>query len=153
ADLAAGVVRVVGDAAARFDEDALRMLRAVRFAAQLGFDIEPATLAAIRQHAALLDHVSAERIRDEFSKLVLAPRPAPALEILRETGLLERFLPELLEGVGVAQNVHHAFTVWEHNILACQHAEPVLTLRLAALLHDVAKPRCLTVDAQGNRHF
>src|SRR5690606_11138439 len=99
------------------------------------------------------DHVSAERIRDEFSKLVLAPRPAPALEILRETGLLERFLPELLEGVGVAQNVHHAFTVWEHNILACQHAEPVLTLRLAALLHDVAKPRCLTVDEQGNRHF
>jgi len=153
ADLIAGVVRAVGDPAARFDEDALRMLRAVRFAAQLEFRIEPATLAAIRGHAALLDHVSAERIRDEFNKLLLAPRPVPALEILRETGLLERFLPELLEGVGVAQNVHHAFTVWEHNILACQHAEPVLTLRLAALLHDVEKPRCLTVDAQGNRHF
>ncbi|MFO7246304.1 MAG: HD domain-containing protein [Thermaerobacter sp.] len=152
-DLEAGVIRTVGDPGARFQEDALRMLRAVRFAAQLEFRIEPEVLEAIREHAALLGHVSAERIRDEFSKILLAPRPAPALETLRETGLLERFLPELLEGVGVAQNVHHAFTVWEHNVLACQHARPDLVLRLAALLHDVAKPRCLTVDPDGSRHF
>ncbi|HEX6990113.1 MAG TPA: HD domain-containing protein [Bacillota bacterium] len=152
-DLAAGVVRAVGDPNARFAEDALRMLRAVRFAAQLAFRIEEDTLAAVRRHAHLLDHVSSERIRDEFGKLLLAPEPAPALEILKDTGLLGRFLPELLEGVDVAQNVHHAFTVWKHNVLACQHAPPVLTLRLAALLHDVAKPRCLGIDEAGGRHF
>ena len=152
-DLTAGVVRAVGDPEERFREDALRMLRAIRFAAQLEFILDPATLGAIARHAALLDHVSRERIRDEFSKLLLAPHPADALRLLKSTGLLERFLPELLEGDGVAQNVHHAYTVFDHNIRACQEAPPALHLRLAALLHDIAKPRCLSIDERGERHF
>lgn len=152
-DLCRGVIRAVGNPEQRFKEDALRMLRAVRFSAQLGFRIDDATLAAIAKHAALLQHVSKERIRDEFSKLLLAPKPQAALNTLKDTGLLQQFLPELLEGVGVEQNIHHAYTVWEHNVRACEEAPPVLHLRLAALLHDVAKPRCLTVDEHGGRHF
>jgi len=151
-DLDRKIVRAVGTPAERFREDALRMMRAVRFAAQLGMTIEAATLEAIKSEADLLRHVSAERIRDEFNKILVSPAPAAALEVLRETGLLSVFLPELLEGVGFEQNVHHAFTVWEHTLIAVETIPPVLHLRLAALLHDVAKPRTLTVVA-GERHF
>lgn len=153
ADLIDGIVRAVGNPDQRFLEDALRMLRAIRFAAQLEFEIEAETLAAISRHAESLIHVSKERIRDEFNKLILAPKPRRALNLLKSTGLLAQFLPELLEGAGVEQNVHHAFTVWDHNVRACEEAPPVLHLRLAALLHDVAKPRCLSVDKHGQRHF
>jgi len=156
-DLQAGIIRAVGDPAERFGEDALRMLRAVRFAAQLGFEIEPETFAAIRENAHLLVHVSAERIRDEFVRALLSPAPRYAVELLRETGLLAHFLPELLEGVDFEQNRHHRYSVWEHNLLALehisQHAPAELHLRLAALLHDIAKPRTLTVDSEGRRHF
>lgn len=152
-DLIRGVIRAVGQPDQRFQEDALRMLRALRFSAQLNFQVHPETLAAIKRHAQLLSHVSKERIRDEFSKLIMAPKPLDALNALKDTGLLEIFLPELLEGVGVEQNIHHAYTVWEHNIRACQEAPPELHLRLAALLHDVAKPRCLTIGEDGSRHF
>ncbi|MHB8926729.1 MAG: CCA tRNA nucleotidyltransferase [Bacillota bacterium] len=151
-DLDRKVIRAVGDPAARFREDALRMMRAVRFSAQLGMTIEPATLSAVKTDAKLLKHVSAERIRDELNKTLLAPAPAASLEVLRETGLLAVFLPELLEGVGFEQNVHHAFTVWEHTLIAVDAIPPVLHLRLAALLHDVAKPRTLAIIA-GERHF
>lgn len=152
ADLAAGLIRAVGDPAERFSEDALRMMRAVRFAAQLGFDIAPPTFAAIKEKNELLRHVSAERIRDEFAKLLVSPQPARGLEMLRESGLLARFIPELLEGVGFEQNEHHAYTVWEHELIALATVPPKLHLRLAALLHDVAKPACLSVDGRA-RHF
>lgn len=152
-DLEQRIIRAVGDPAQRFEEDALRMLRAVRFAAQLGFTIEPVTLAAIAPRAATLRHVSAERIRDEFAKAIVSPNPVDALELLRETGLLAEFLPELLEGYGVEQNRHHRFTVWEHNLIAMAAVPPQLHLRLAALLHDVGKPRSLSVDRDGERHF
>lgn len=152
-DLEDRIIRAVGDPAERFEEDALRMLRAVRFAAQLGFDIEPATRAAIKPLAATLRHVSAERIRDEFAKAITSPNPVDALEALRETGLLAEFLPELLEGYGMEQNRHHRFTVWEHNLFAMASVPPQLHLRLAALLHDVGKPRSLSTDGKGDRHF
>ncbi|MHB0884409.1 MAG: CCA tRNA nucleotidyltransferase [Bacillota bacterium] len=151
-DLELKVIRAVGDPTERFREDALRMMRAVRFSAQLGMTIEPATMTAIKAQSGLLRHVSAERTRDEFNKILLSPAPAASLEVLRETGLLAVFLPELLEGVGFEQNVHHAFTVWEHTLIAVDTIPPVLRLRLAALLHDVAKPRTLAVIA-GERHF
>ncbi|ADU50260.1 polynucleotide adenylyltransferase/metal dependent phosphohydrolase [Thermaerobacter marianensis DSM 12885] len=153
ADLEAGVVRAVGDPDERFREDALRLLRVVRFAARFGYRVEPRTEAALARCAPLIRHVSWERIREEMSGLLVSPRPAWGLELLRTSGLLEPIWPELLEGVGVAQNVHHAYTVWEHNLLACQYTPPVLRLRLAGLLHDVGKPRTVSVDARGQRHF
>jgi poly(A) polymerase/tRNA nucleotidyltransferase (CCA-adding enzyme) len=152
-DLEQRIIRAVGDPSRRFEEDALRMLRAVRFAAQLDFAIEPATLTAISEHAADLAHVSTERIRDEFSKILVSPNAVATVELLRTTGLLAQFLPELLEGYGVEQNRHHAFTIWEHNLIAMGTTPPRLYLRLAALLHDVGKARSLSVDERGDRHF
>ncbi len=145
-------VRAVGDPESRFREDALRLLRAVRFAAELDLEIDPQTLAAVGPNASLLTHVSAERVRDEFSRIVTSRAPGRALEVMRQTDLLAQFLPELLEGVGVEQNIHHRYDVWTHALLSVANTPPRLELRLAALLHDVAKPRCLVVE-NGERHF
>ena len=152
ADLARGIVRAVGDPAARFSEDALRMMRAVRLTAELGFSLDPDTSAAIRDNAALLGRIAVERVRQELDRCLLGPDPARALELLRSLGLLKEIIPELLEGVGFEQNEYHAYTVWEHTLLTVQAVPAVLRLRLAALLHDVAKPRTLTVE-DGRRHF
>jgi len=152
-DLVRGVVRAVGDPEERFNEDALRLLRVVRFAARFGYTIEPRTEAALARCAGLIRHISWERIREEMSATLLTARPAWALNVLRLSGLLDHIWPELLEGVGVAQNVHHAYTVWEHNLLACEYTPPVLRLRLAGLLHDVGKPRTVSEDDSGERHF
>lgn len=152
-DLFLGRLRAVGDPGRRFAEDALRMLRAIRLSAQLQLRIDPATRAAIAAHAPSLSAVAAERIRDEFAKAVLSPWPAYALEMMRETGLLGVFAPELLEGVGVAQNEYHRYSVWEHALVALENTPPDLGLRLAALLHDIGKPRCLSTGPDGRRHF
>lgn len=153
ADLGAGRLRACGDPAARFEEDPLRMLRAVRLAAQFHLEIDPATAAAIPPLAPRLAAVAPERIGAEFGRLLVTPRPAWAMERLREWGLLGQFAPELLEMVGVEQNRYHAYPVWEHALMALALVEPVLHLRLAALLHDVGKPRCVSVDEAGDRHF
>ena len=116
ADLSAGVIRTVGDPDARFGEDGLRPLRGARFAAVLEFSVDPATLAAMGRARAGLARVARERVRDELVKLLAAPRPSVGIEILRETGLLEDILPELLEGVGMEQNRFHAHTVYEHTL-------------------------------------
>jgi putative nucleotidyltransferase with HDIG domain len=128
---------------ASFVEDPLRMLRAAQFAARFEYMPTPAVLEAMRSAAPLVTSVSAERIAEEFTKLlVLAARPSIGLELLRETGVLGHLWPELLEGVGVEQNEWHAYDVWTH-LLATLDASPPgdLTIRLAALLHDVGKPR------------
>jgi poly(A) polymerase/tRNA nucleotidyltransferase (CCA-adding enzyme) len=143
-DLRAKIIRTVGRPEDRFGEDALRMLRAVRFAAQLGFDIESRTQAAIARDAALLAHISQERIRDEFSKLIMTRQAAWGVQMLYSTGLLRFIIPELIEGVGMTQNKHHIFTVWEHNLRALDYAVSKnysFEVRLASLLHDVGKPR------------
>lgn len=142
-DLAARVLRAVGDAEERFSEDGLRALRAARFVATLEFELEPSTRAAIAGERArsTFRKVSAERVRDEWMKTMKAHRPSRAFETMRETGLLELMCPELLESVGCEQNRYHAFDVWGH-AMACLDAckrDPVL--RVAALLHDVGKPR------------
>ena len=106
--------------------------------------IEKKSLEAVKKNAGLLKFVSKERIRDEFSKLIMADGAVKGLEILRETGLLKEFLPELLEGYGVGQNLHHIYTVWEHNLRALECAIKegwAFDVRLSALLHDVGKPR------------
>jgi len=152
-DLAEGLLRACGRPEDRLAEDPLRTLRAVRLAAEFHLEIEPALLRAIRGAAPLLSRVAPERIGTEFGRLLVTDRPAWGMQRLRELNLLEQFAPELLEMVGVEQNQYHAFPVWEHALMALALVPPALHLRLAALLHDVAKPRCLSVDEEGNRHF
>jgi len=143
-DLKNKIIRAVGEPAERFQEDALRLLRAVRFSAELDFTIEERTREAVKKNAGLLKFISKERIRDEFVKLIMSEGAAEGIEFLRESGLLKEFLPELLEGVGVGQNLHHVFTVWEHNLKALEYTVKKgysFEVKLASLLHDIAKPR------------
>ncbi len=140
-DLERGVLRAVGDARERFAEDGLRVLRAARFVATLELELDPDTRAAIRPTLDTYRKVAMERVRDEWVKAMKARAPSLAFEVMRETGILEITCPELLEGVDLAQNRFHAYDVWRHG-LACMDAcvaDPVL--RIAALLHDVGKPR------------
>ncbi len=141
ADLQARTIRAVGKAIERFSEDGLRVLRAARFSATLEFDLAPDTFSAIQPTLDTFRKVSAERVRDEWMKAMKARRPSRAFEVMRETGILGVSCPELLEGVDMEQNKWHSFTVWRH-AMACMDAcvgDPVL--RIAALLHDVGKPR------------
>jgi len=143
-DLQKKIIRAVGDPNERFREDALRLLRAVRLASELGFSIEERTEKALKKNAGLLKFISKERIRDEFQKLLMSDAAGQGMELLRKSGLLEVFLPELLEGYGVGQNLHHIYTVWEHNVKSLEHAvkeEWSPEIRMSALLHDVGKPR------------
>jgi len=140
ADLADRIVRCVGRAEERFREDALRMLRCVRIAGQLGFSIEEETYRALARCAEMLHHVARERLREEFDRILAQPRPSVALERLFETGLLERFLPELATCYGVSQNRYHAFDIFYHSLCAVDQAPAGnRVVRLAALLHDLGK--------------
>lgn len=142
-DLEKKIIRAVGEPDNRFNEDALRILRAVRLAAELDFEIEPETKNAIKKHASHLKEIAAERIHDEFVKIIMSARAKEGIELAWETEILKYIAPELEEGVGVEQNKAHSFTVWEHNLKSLEHAASKkwpLEIRLAALLHDVAKP-------------
>jgi len=152
-DLARRTVRAVGDPATRFAEDHLRVLRAHRFVAELGFELEPATADASRAWAPELPKVAAERIQAELNRVVLSPHVFCGLESMRHGGVLGVILPELAATVGFEQNEFHPYDVWTHSALACSFVPPVLHLRLAALLHDVGKPLTMTIDADGRRHF
>jgi putative nucleotidyltransferase with HDIG domain len=148
ADLSAGVLRAVGDPAKRFEEDALRMIRAVRLATTLGFSIEATTLAAIREHAALVAHLSGERIAMELDKLLAAERPSVGLRLLEETGLLAHISAELAAQPGVPQNKVSGEDLWHHTLRSVDAAQNRPIDRLAALLHDIGKP---ATQAEG--HF
>lgn len=153
ADLARGLIRAVGDARARFAEDHLRVLRAYRIAAELGFDLDESTEAAVAGCAQSLGGVAPERVRAELDRILVSPNVGWALERMRRSGLVEVLLPELAAGSGFAQNEYHQHDVWVHSVLACAFIDPVLQLRLAGLLHDVGKPASLSVDDGGRRHF
>jgi len=152
-DLTGKIIRTVGLATERFQEDALRMLRAIRFSAELGFKIEAKTLLAIAKNASLLQEISMERIRDEFFKIITSKNPASGVMLLKESGLLAFFLPELNEAFGVGQKSperHHIYDVGTHlvkTMAECRTTDPVL--RLAALLHDIGKPRVRKIDNRG----
>ncbi|GIV20707.1 MAG: CCA tRNA nucleotidyltransferase [Armatimonadota bacterium] len=150
-DLQARLLRTPLDPMLTFEEDPLRAMRAVRFAAQLDFEIEPNTLEAVRKTAYRLQIISMERIRDEFTKLLQAPHAVKGLRLLLETGLLEQFAPELARMQGVAQNQYHLYDVWEHTLKVIENLPPdaSLVLRLAALLHDVGKPSTRIEDEKG----
>jgi len=145
ADLAAGVLRAVGDPAARFREDALRMLRAVRFAATLGFAVEPATRAAIAAEAPLAVHVSGERTFVELMRLLSAEQPSTGLRLAEETGLLGVIAPELARQRRIPQAKTRGEDLWDHTLRTVDAAAPSLVdglplARTAALLHDIGKP-------------
>ncbi len=140
-DLANHLIKTVGDPQRRFQEDALRMLRAIRFSVQLNMRIEAETYHALKTHHELLGHISFERIRDEFLKMIVSNYPKEAIELLDETGLLYYIIPELLDAKGVEQGGHHTTDVWTHSLDAlaeCPSQDPVV--KLAALLHDISKP-------------
>jgi putative nucleotidyltransferase with HDIG domain len=140
-DVAARVLRAVGEPRARFEEDALRMVRAVRLAAALGFGIEPDTLAAIEARSELVAHLSGERIATELDKLLAAPEPSIGLRLLSDTGLLAHISPDLAAQRGIPQNKAPGEDLWDHT-LRCVDAAPATrpVVRLAALLHDIGKP-------------
>jgi len=161
-DIKDKIIRAVGDADERFDEDALRMMRAVRFASTLNgvvwsmehgdreqkneqagnWKIEEKTFEAIKKNAKNLEYISQERIRDELSKIILSDKPAEGVDILQKTGLLGYIIPELEKGVGMKQNRHHIHTIYKHNLLSLKYCpSKKLEVRLAALFHDIAKPQ------------
>jgi poly(A) polymerase/tRNA nucleotidyltransferase (CCA-adding enzyme) len=143
-DIERKMIRAVGDPVARFAEDALRMMRAVRFATSLDFLIDDATLKAITENATSLKSISVERVRDELIKIIDTPRALDGIQLLEDVGLLQFIIPELREGLGVEQNLHHIYTVWEHNLRTMKYAADKsysFAVRMACLLHDVGKPR------------
>ena len=143
-DIEERVIKAVGDPKERFNEDALRMMRAVRFATVLDFKIEKETADAIKKDARLIQMVAEERIRDEFIKIVDAREARKGIELLEELGLLRYVFPELHAGVGVGQNKHHIYTVFEHNVRALEWSAKnhyAFHVKLASLLHDVGKPQ------------
>ncbi len=143
-DLQNKIIRTVGKAEERFSEDALRILRAVRFATTLDFTIEEKTAQAIKKQNALIKNISQERIRDEFIKIIMSPRAHEGIEMLRGFGLLEYILPELLENYGVTQNKHHIYDCYQHALKALEYSATKnfsLEVRLASLFHDIGKPR------------
>lgn len=152
-DLEKKVIRCVGNPKERFEEDALRMMRAVRFAAQLGFSIEEETKGAITELAQNLAKVSAERIQVELVKLLVSNHPEEFLTFY-ETGLTRIFLPEFDAMIDTPQNnKHHCYNVGQHTIEAVKNSPPDKIIRLTMLLHDVAKPVCKSMDEQGIYHF
>lgn len=153
-DAARRLIRAVGVADDRFREDGLRSLRAVRFSSVLSFEIVDDTRRAIRENLDTFRKVAVERVREEFSKLLVnSPKPSRGIELLADTGLLAEFLPELLEGRGQAQNRYHRWPVWEHVLQVVDHAPPRLEVRLGALLHDIAKTRCAALKDDGEYSF
>lgn len=142
ADFEKGLIRAVGDPRLRFGEDALRMMRAIRFASKLGFTIEEKTLLAIEEKSELLAKISKERIREEFLRILGSPYPADGVLMLLSTGLIKQFLPEMLECKNVLQGGHHRLTVLEHmleSLRECPSSDPII--RFATLIHDIGKPR------------
>ena len=148
-DLKKKIIRTVGGPNERFSEDALRMLRAVRFATTLNFGIEETTAKAIKQNSLWLEAVSKERVRDELVKIVMAEKASDGIELLRQLHLLKYILPELEENYGVGQNKHHMYDCYQHALKALEYTAKKkfsLQVRLAALLHDIGKPRVKAGD-------
>jgi len=149
-DLKDKIIRAVGKAEDRFSEDALRMLRAVRFATSLDFQIEEKTSKAIQKNSIWLKMISKERIRDELMKIVMVKKAADGLELLRKLNLLKHIIPELEEGYGVSQNKHHIFECYDHYLNSLRYAAEKdynKYVRWAALFHDIGKPR--TKEGEG----
>ncbi|MDO5131475.1 MAG: CCA tRNA nucleotidyltransferase [Eubacteriales bacterium] len=152
-DLERGRIRAVGDPVKRFEEDALRIMRAVRFAAQLGYEVEENTVAAMKALAPTLAKISAERIAAELEKLLVSPHPEKLL-MAYECGITAVVLPEFDRCMETPQNnPHHQYNVGVHTVRSIMQARPDRVLRLAILMHDFGKPQCRTTDENGVDHF
>ena len=156
-DLNAGIISAVGNANERFKEDALRMMRAARFTAKLkGFEIDDHTYYAMIYNAKLLQNISAERIQEELNKTLLSQNPVKGIDVMRHTHLLEYVIPEMQSCYGFPQNGWHRYDVFTHILKVLSYTaerSDSLTMRLAALFHDIGKPASLTIDEEGKRHF
>ena len=155
-DLKNGLIRTVGDAHDRLSEDALRIMRAIRISAELGFAIEKTTLEALKTHTNLLSHIAKERIRDEFVRILMSDTPMNALILCRELGIIPFIAKELEESYGIEQTQAHSYDVWEHLLRTAQHSADKkypLEIRLAALFHDVGKPRTRRVSPETRYTF
>ncbi len=152
-DLRSDLIRAVGSAEARFEEDPLRMLRMIRFGPAQERVIEPQTVLAATKLAPLLEQVSVERVRSELEQILLSKKPAEALRCIKQCGFLPFCLPELIPTVGCEQNEFHHHDVFEHTLDVIQRSPAELILRLTALFHDIGKPQSLTIDQDGRRHF
>ncbi len=153
-DIKDRLIRTVGDAHERLSEDALRIMRAVRIAAELGFAIEKGTLEALKTHAPLLGHIARERVRDEFVRIIMSDTPMNALIMCRELAIIPFIAKELEESYGIEQNQAHSYDVWEHLIRTLQHSADKkypLEIRLAALFHDVGKPATRRFSRETNQ--
>lgn len=151
-DLQRGILRAVGDPVMRFQEDALRILRLVRFSAALSFRAATQTGKAALACRHLLDHIAAERVLQELEKLLVAPHAVQALRTF--TPVIMQVLPELTPSVDFDQNnIHHPYDVWEHTLHAMEHCPADRLVRWALLLHDCGKPHTYTVDFRGDGHF
>jgi len=148
-DLKNGIIRAVGNPQERFREDALRMLRACRFCAQLEFKLEDQTFTAISELHKLMRTISAERIRDELEKILASRKPSAGLLLLKNTGLLQEVLPEMLPCLGAEQKGSHRYDVFHHLVYSCDGAPPDRpAVRWAALLHDIGKPQTAEIDKE-----
>lgn len=152
-DLEHGVLRAVGSANERFQEDPLRILRMIRFGDSQGRNIEPETLFAATRQISLLDKVSCERIKGELDKILMSPFPHLGIQRLHALGALQFTIPELIPAVGFEQNKFHIHDVFEHTLWVLERTPPDLILRWSAIFHDVGKPHTLSVDPDGSRHF
>jgi tRNA nucleotidyltransferase (CCA-adding enzyme) len=155
-DLKKKIIKTVRDPKDRFEEDALRMMRAVRLATVLDFKVEEETLKAIKENSKLLKNISQERIRDEFIKIINSERAHQGIELLRETDLLKYIIPELLDGYGIGQNKHHIYSIYEHNLLSLKYADEQkfnTYVKVAALLHDVGKPKTKRGDGENSTFY
>lgn len=154
ADLYKGVIKTVGDPDQRFNEDALRMLRAVRFSNQLRFEIGNDSKLSIINNSSLLKNVSKERIREEFNKILLSETPSPGIELLVDTKLVDYIIPDIKDTIGFDQrNPYHDKDIFRHTLRVIDNTRGDLVLRLAALLHDIAKPKCFSIDKNNIGHF
>ena len=154
-DIKDTIIRSVLDADTRFQEDALRMMRAVRFSTTTGFAIASETLAALTDNSALLKNISTERIRDEFLKIINSPSPALGIELLQRTGLLQWIVPEFYDSIGCEQKGAHIYDVYQHLLHALQHAADKKlseAIRLTALFHDIGKPATRRYDSKKDKY-
>lgn len=149
-DLKNKIIKTVGDPEKRLREDALRLMRAIRLSCELNFNIEKNTLEAIKKFSSLIQYIANERIRDEFTRIIMSKNAFRGIELLRETNLLQEIIPELMQGYLVDQNKHHKYDVYYHSLKSLEYAVNKnfsLEIRLAALFHDIGKP--ITKEGEG----
>lgn len=153
-DLEKRRIKAVGNPQDRFREDYLRIMRAIRFAAQLEFSIDEETFYACSLYSQHISEISIERIREEFFKVMLSKKPSYGIRLMKDIGVLDIILPEMIKAIGFDQhNPHHDKDVFEHILCVLDKTSPNLHLRLAALFHDIGKPYTLTIDEKGVGHF